>query len=133
MDALEQNLAEQRRVMMRMLDAMRSEPFAAVKAYLDGRQEAVGQIAGGGSTDPQEIGRAMQALRGEVEGMARQSDHIKQVLDKTDLSDRQLVSMSVVGPRAMQQQPTPATPPATPSAPTITMDDIDGASAASDA
>ncbi len=65
--------------------------------------------------------------------MARQSDHITQVLDKTDLSDRQLVSMSVVGPRAMQQQPTPATPPAAPSVPAITMEDVDGASAASDA
>lgn len=135
MDALEQNLAEQRRVMMRMLDAMRSEAFAAVKAYLDGRQEAIGQIAGGGSTDPQEIGRAMQSLRGEVEGMARQSDHIKQVLDKTDLSDRQLVSMSVVGPRAMQTPAMPAMPaqPVTPPAPAITMEDVDGASAASDA
>ena len=135
MDALEQNLAEQRRVMMRMLDAMRSEAFAAVKVYLDGRQEAIGQIASAGSTDPQEIGRAMQALRNEVEGMARQSDHIKQVLDKTDLSDRQLVSMSVVGPRAMAAPPAPAAPsqPAMPAMPALTMEDVDGASAASDA
>ena len=135
MDALEQNLAEQRRVMMRMLDAMRSEAFAAVKVYLDGRQEAIGQIASAGSTDPQEIGRAMQALRNEVEGMARQSDHIKQVLDKTDLSDRQLVSMSVVGPRAMAAPPTPAAPtqPAMPAMPALTMEDVDGASASSDA
>lgn len=103
--------------------------------YLDGRQEAIGQIASAGSTDPQEIGRAMQALRNEVEGMARQSDHIKQVLDKTDLSDRQLVSMSVVGPRAMAAPPAPAAPsqPAMPAMPALTMEDVDGASAASDA
>lgn len=127
-EALEQNLAEQRRVMMRMLDAMRSESFAAVKAYLDGRQEAVGQIAATGSTDPQEIGRAMQAFRNEVEGMARQSDHIKQVLDKTDLADRQLISVSAVGPRTMQGTPgasgAPAPEPAR---------DAGEASAASDA
>ena len=136
MDALEPNLAEQRRVTMRMLDAMRSESFAAVKAYLDGRQEAVGQIAGVGSTDPQEIGRAMQSFRTEVEGMARQSDHIKQVLDKTDLADRQLVSMSVVGPRAMQTPPAPAMPaapaPSMPSMPGLSGDG-DSADAASDA
>lgn len=134
MDALEQTLAEQRRVMMRMLDAMRSESFAAVKAYLDGRQEAVGQIAGAGSTDPQEIGRAMQTFRTEVEGMARQSDHIKQVLDKTDLADRQLVSVSVVGPRAMQTPPAPAMPaaPSMPSMPGLSGEG-DGASAASEA
>src|SRR5690606_35071530 len=34
-EALEANLAEQRRVMVRMLDAMRSETFAAVREYLD--------------------------------------------------------------------------------------------------
>ncbi|RJQ13069.1 MAG: hypothetical protein C4558_00665 [Dehalococcoidia bacterium] len=132
MDALEQNLAEQRRVMMRMLDAMRSESFAAVKAYLDGRQEAVGQIAATGSTDPQEIGRAMQAFRNEVEGMARQSDHIKQVLDKTDLADRQLISISAVGPRTLQTPPTAAPAPSMPSVPGLSGDG-DTASAASDA
>ena len=44
-----------------MLDAMGSEAFEVVKTYLGGRQEAISQIAGGSSTDPQEIGRAMQA------------------------------------------------------------------------
>ncbi len=85
-----------------------------MKAYLDGRQEAVGQIAATGSTDPQEIGRAMQAFRNEVEGMARQSDHIKQVLDKTDLADRQLISISAVGPRTMQAPPPAAPAPSMP-------------------
>ncbi|MBM4411597.1 MAG: hypothetical protein FJ037_09830 [Chloroflexi bacterium] len=112
-----------------MLDAMRSESFAAVKAYLDGRQEAVGQIAATGSTDPQEIGRAMQSFRNELEGMARQSDHIKQVLDKTDLADRQLISIAAVEPRTMQTPPAAVAAPAKPGS----SGDGETASAAADA
>ena len=37
-DSLEQNLSEQRKVMMRMLDAMRSESFTAVRGFLADRE-----------------------------------------------------------------------------------------------
>ena len=49
MEALEQNLAEQRKVMMRMLDSMRSDAFTAVKDFLVSRQEAMGTLASSGA------------------------------------------------------------------------------------
>ncbi|MEX2446567.1 MAG: hypothetical protein WD734_04440 [Dehalococcoidia bacterium] len=99
MDALESNLAEQRKVMMRMLDSMRSDTFSAVKEYLLSRQEALDALALAGSTDPSEIGRAAQQLRRSIEPMAPDSTHIRSVLERTEEADRLLVGAASVATR----------------------------------
>ncbi|MDP2328435.1 MAG: hypothetical protein Q8M79_10175, partial [Dehalococcoidia bacterium] len=103
-EALEQNLAEQRRVMMRMLDAMRSETFGAVKEYLAGRQGALAQMADAGSTDPGEIGRSVQQLRRSLEQIAGKSDYARAVLEQADVADRALISVAPGRPRAIREE-----------------------------
>ncbi len=98
MDALETNLDEQRKVMLRMLDAMRSETFTAVKEFLVSRQEALAALAGSGSTDPAEIGRSVQELRRALEPMA-DAPHVRPVLQRVDEADRRLVAAAPVTPR----------------------------------
>ncbi|GMU41905.1 MAG: hypothetical protein AMXMBFR23_27710 [Chloroflexota bacterium] len=111
-DALEQNLAEQRRVMMRMLDAMRSETFTAVKEYLGGRQAALAEMAASGSTDPAEIGRTVQQLRRSLEQLAGKSDVARAVLEQADQADRALISVAPGRPRAIREEaPAPAPAP----------------------
>lgn len=102
-EALEQNLAEQRRVMMRMLDAMRSDTFAAVKDYLSNRQEALGKLAESGSTDPAEIGRTVQQLRRSLEAVAAKSDFARSVLEQADQADRALIDVAP-RPRAIRDE-----------------------------
>ncbi len=101
MEALETNLAEQRKVMLRMLDSMRSETFTAVKEFLMSRQEA---LAGSGSTDPNEIGRSVQQLRRALEPMS-DSPQVRPVLDRVDQADRRLVSSAPSNPRPRVVQP----------------------------
>ncbi|MSQ30309.1 MAG: hypothetical protein EXR68_07480 [Dehalococcoidia bacterium] len=98
MDALEANLGEQRKVMLRMLDAMRSETFTTVKEFLVLRQEALTSLAASGSTDPAEIGRSVQQLRRALEPMA-DAAQARPVLERVDLADRHLVSASPASPR----------------------------------
>ena len=104
MDALETNLAEQRKVMLRMLDAMRSDTFGAVKEFLVSRQEALAALAGAGSTDPNEIGRSVQQLRRALEPMA-DSPQVRPVLESVDTADRRLVASAPVNPRPRVVQP----------------------------
>ena len=99
MEALEGNLTEQRKVMMRMLDSMRSDAFEAVKEFLASRQQALGALAGSGSTDPAEIGRSLQQLRRALEPMAADSPQIRAVLDRVDQADKHLVSAAPSPPR----------------------------------
>lgn len=113
-EALEQNLAEQRRVMMRMLDAMRSDTFTAVKEYLGGRQLALAEMAASGSTDPAEIGRTVQQLRRSLEQLASKSDIARAVLEQADQADRALISVAPGRPRPIREEaPAPAAPAAT--------------------
>lgn len=106
LDALEENLAEQRRVMVRMLDAMRSDTFAAVKEFLDGRQEALAGLAEAGSTDPVEISRAAQSLREGLQALAEKSDYVRSLLDQTEQADRALASVAP-SPRPLREEPEP--------------------------
>ncbi|MDA1004678.1 MAG: hypothetical protein O3B31_15245 [Chloroflexi bacterium] len=107
-EGLESNLVEQRKVMMRMLDSMRSESFAAVKEYLQNREEVMSELATSGMTDPGEIGRSVQALRQSIEAMARESAHIQSVLQTTDEADRRLSRIAptgtTTGPRPLPAQ-----------------------------
>jgi len=100
--ALEENLSEQRRVMMRMLDAMRSETFAAVKQYLEGRQQALQEMAARGTTDPNEIGRALQTLRRGLEEVASKSDYVRALLQQAEAADRALID-TAPQPRPLRQ------------------------------
>ncbi|MFA7249354.1 MAG: hypothetical protein WC273_06925 [Dehalococcoidia bacterium] len=112
LDALETNLAEQRKVMLRMLDSMRSDTFAAVKDFLMSRQEALSALASSGSTDPAEIGRTVQQLRRSLEPMA-DSPQVKPVLERVDQADRRLVAAGPVNPRprVVPGAPRDMTPP----------------------
>ncbi len=103
-EALEANLAEQRRVMVRMLDAMRSETFAAVKEYLDQRQEALSRLAETGSTDPAEIGRAVATLRKGMEDLAAKSDYVRALLQQAEIADRTLID-AAPSPRPLRDAP----------------------------
>ena len=60
---LEGNLSEQRRVLMHLLDSLRSEDFHEVREFLGARDEALAAAAERGITDPAEIVASMQALR----------------------------------------------------------------------
>lgn len=100
--ALEENLSEQRRVMMRMLDAMRSETFAAVKQYLESRQQALQEMAARGTTDPNEIGRALQTLRRGLEEVASKSDYVRALLQQAEAADRALID-TAPQPRPLRQ------------------------------
>ena len=62
-EALEGNLSEQRRVLMRLLDSLRSPDFQEVREFLSARDEALAVAADRGVTDPAEIAASMQALR----------------------------------------------------------------------
>ena len=106
LEALEENLAEQRRVMVRMLDAMRSETFTAVKDFLDGRQSVLADLAAQGSTDPVEISRATQKLREGLQAVASRSDYVRALLEQAEASDRALAAI-VPSPRAIREEPAP--------------------------
>ena len=96
-EALELNIAERRKLLMRMLDAMRSDSFVAVKRFLESREAAMGELAEANITDPGQIGQSVQNLRDAVDAMASQSVHIQSVLEATDLSDERLVESAPGG------------------------------------
>ena len=100
-EALELNLAEQRKLLMRMLDAMRSDSFVAVKRFLEARESTMSDLAEAGITDPGQIGQSAQNLREAVDAMASQSVHIQSVLEVTDRADEQLADSVPAGPRAL--------------------------------
>jgi hypothetical protein len=85
------NIAEQRKLLMRMLDAMRSDSFVAVKQFLEARELTMSELADTGITDPGQIGQSAQNLRAAVDAMASQSVHIQSVLEATDQADERLV------------------------------------------
>ena len=104
MEALETTLAEQRKVMLRMLDAMRSDTFTAVKEFLMSRQEALSALASSGSTDPAEIGRSVQQPRRALEPMA-DAPQVRPVLQHVDEADRWLVSAAPANTRPRMVPP----------------------------
>jgi hypothetical protein len=94
--ALEDILAEQRRVTMRLLDAMRSEAFVAVKDYLAERHDILVDVVTNKVTDPGQIADAMRASRTNVpkQTQGAGAEHLNQVLRATDESDRRFASAS---------------------------------------
>ena len=96
MDALEANLNEQRKVMMGMLESMRSETFSAVKQYLVQREEALATVAESGSIEPDQILRAVQPSRQSLDQFAA-DPHIRAVLERAEQADQHLVAATSVG------------------------------------
>lgn len=92
--ALEDVLSEQRRVTMRLLDAMRSEAFVAVKEYLADRHEVMVDVATSKTTDPGRITEALRSRRLNLPkpGQGAGAEHLNQVLRATDESDRRFAS-----------------------------------------
>ena len=98
--ALEQNLSEQRRVMLRMLDAMRSEAFASAKELLLSREALMEEMARTGVTDPSEISSRLHSLRSDVNADGGNA-HVLQVIAATDTADQRLSATSTGRPRAV--------------------------------
>jgi hypothetical protein len=111
MGALEHNLAEQRRVMLRMLDAMRSEQFLSVKDLLLGRETLMEEMAREGITDPIEISARLQTLRGELPADGG-GTHVQQVVAATDAADQRLAAANGARPRAIPSRQAAPPPPA---------------------
>jgi hypothetical protein len=108
--ALEHNLVEQRRVMQRLLEAMRSETFVAVKELLLGREAVLEELARGGVTDPAEIVACVQVLRADLPA-AGGGAHLQRVLAATDAADERLAGAAgfLHARRGAVRSPRPAT------------------------
>ena len=91
-EALEGNLSEQRRVLMRLLDGMRSDDFHEVSGLLAARQQAFSDAASSGVTDPAEIGASMQALRRAMRPGANGNPHLDEVLEGLEQADERLLT-----------------------------------------
>ncbi len=104
MDALEANLSEQRKVMMRLLDAMRSDSFATVKELLSGREAALREAIQSGVTDPVEISGKLAELARELRDAATDDSHLVDVLNTSDAADERLGEAAPSGPRALPPQ-----------------------------
>ena len=102
--ALEVNLAEQRKVVMRMLDGMRSEGFLGVKELLGNRESLMIDLVRAGITDPAEVGSRLHALRNELP-VDPSNPHMKAVLAVTDAADQRLMThMGLSGRRSLPSQ-----------------------------
>jgi hypothetical protein len=104
--ALEDVLSEQRRVTMRLIDAMRSEAFIAVKDYLAERHEVMVDVATSKTTDPGRIVDSLRSRRAAVpkQGQGAGAEHLNQVLRATDESDRRFAAAYPNQQQRKQQQ-----------------------------
>lgn len=87
-DALEQNLAEQRKVMMRMLDAMRSESFSTLRSFLADREIELAELVQGGSAHPGRIGDLLHHMGDSLR--TQDDQHVTATLAASDLADERL-------------------------------------------
>jgi hypothetical protein len=88
---LEEIQTEQRRVMTRLLEAMRSDTFTAVKEYLAERHEALADVARNEITDPEAIAQSLRAKAASVpKGPANApgAQHLADVLRVTAEADQ---------------------------------------------
>ncbi|MDA0256859.1 MAG: hypothetical protein O3C25_03860 [Chloroflexi bacterium] len=104
-DALESVLAEQRAVTLRLLDAMRSDEFREVQAFLLERQQTLDEIARGGITDPSELATRLELVRAKQPPDASRSVHLGQVLDSAAATDARLTTIGTpVAPEPAQPE-----------------------------
>ena len=111
-EALEGNLVEQRRVLTRLLDAMRSDDFGEVTEFLAARQQALSDAASGGITDPAEIAARMHELRRARLEHADANAHLSHVLEGIEEADERLLRTGEQpAVRALEQLPDPEQQP----------------------
>ena len=100
-NALEDNLAQQRQLLTRMVDTMRSDSFTAVREFLQAREIRLSEIANSGVTDPGAIAESMQNLQDEHTTETDKSSHITNVMDLTNRADTILADASLGKPHAL--------------------------------
>ena len=100
-NALEENLAQQRQLLTRMVDTMRSDSFTAVREFLQDRENRLSDIANSGVTDPGAIAEAMQSLQNQNLAQNDKSGHMATVMDLTSQSDTDLADASLGKPHAL--------------------------------
>ena len=97
-DALEQNLAAQRKVMMRMLDAMRSESFTTLRSFLADRAAELAELVQDGSAHPGVIGDLLHHMGDSLREDGDQ--HISATVAASDLADERLREAAPTAPVA---------------------------------
>ena len=113
--ALESNLGEQRRIIMGLLDAMRSQDFGDVREFIDARERVLAEAAERGVTDPAEIAASMQMLRRSLQPGATGNAHLDRVLEGVAVADERLLQAGAgTGVHAVPASPMPAAPPLPP-------------------
>ena len=100
-NALEDNLAQQRQLLTRMVDTMRSDSFTAVQEFLREREIRLSDIANSGMTDPGAIAESMQNLHDAHIVKTDQSSHMTTVMDQTNRADVDLADASLGKPHAL--------------------------------
>lgn len=110
LDALEENLVDQRRVMMRMLDAMRSESFVAVKDFLASREAAFEEAVQAHVTDPAQLGARLKELTLSRRQASVDDPHLGAVLSSSEASDERLGAAGQIRPRALASPHDPPQP-----------------------
>ena len=110
-DALGRALAEQRKVTLRLLDAMRSDEFKEVRDFLLARQQVLEEGSAGGITDPSEIAARIRAVRDARPSDAPSSSALSDVLESAASADALLMTAGTGAPTqlpasdAEQQRP----------------------------
>jgi hypothetical protein len=89
--ALESNLVEQRKILIRMMTDMRSESFGAIQGFLEARATAIAELAAAGITDYGKLAAASQTLHDASDPMVSQSVHNQAVLESTAGADATLL------------------------------------------
>lgn len=88
-EALERTLGEQRRIVARLLEAMRSDEFGDVRRLIDAREQALAEAAREGLTDPARIAGRMRELRESLD--AEGNAHLGRVIDGVAETDDRLL------------------------------------------
>lgn len=110
-EALEHTLNEQRRIIARLLSAMRSDEFGGVRQLIDAREQVLAEAARQGLTDPARIAGQMRELREALD--AAGNDHLGRVVDGVAETDDRLLRAGA-GPGGVHAVPVPddeAAPP----------------------
>ena len=110
-EALEHTLNEQRRIIARLLAAMRSDEFGGVRQLIDAREQVLAEAARQGLTDPARIAGQMRELREALDAEA--NDHLGRVVEGVAGTDDRLLRAGA-GPGGVHAVPVPdaeAAPP----------------------
>lgn len=96
---LEHNLAEQRKIMMRMLDAMRSEAFVAAREYLAAREAEMRESARAGITDPAAITMRLREAGAQLSGVDSTA-YLERLVQHVQSTDERFAQGTGIAPDA---------------------------------